>query len=183
MKKSIIFGIMAMFAMGALTVNAQESITEGNGKIKKETIKQGDEKPSSDQPKTKEMPAGVIKDVQKPINKEESKDKKVDGTTPAMKDVQRPGYKEESKDKKVDGTTPAVKDVQRPGYKEESKDKKIDGRSSRVKRAQGPKYKDESKTQKVEGQKTPQMKDKSKSADKKKDESKKGKKNIKTGVK
>jgi hypothetical protein len=177
MKKSIIFGVLAMFAVSALSVqnvNAQNGTT-----VKTQPTKENVKADQKEQPKNPTQAANEPKvkvqqdqeNAQKgaPIHKvkgnKSSKKTMTRETTmkkennqsqqnangePQMKDMQKPGQKNDAKAvTKKAGTEPAVKDMQKPqGQKNDAKAETKKASSEPAMRTTQPK--NETKAQKKE---------------------------------
>ena len=163
MKKSIIFGVLAMFAVSAVSVNAQEPVNQKN-EPKKETVKDKSQKAnpvqSANQNKTKGDPNSEGVTPAKPKKGGEKVKNDVDSqktgkTGPAVNDVQKPKQKNDAKVEKTNNE-PQMKDVQKPKQKNDAKVEKTNN-EPQMKDVQKPKVKPENKAQKKN--KEPLMKD------------------------
>lgn len=154
MKKSIIFGVLAMFAVSAVSVNAQVPANQKN-EPKKETVKDKSQKAnpvqSANQNKTKGdansegvAPAKPKKGSERVKN--DVTNQKADKTGPAMNDVQKPKQKSDAKVQEKN-KEPQMKDVQKPQVKPENKAEKKN-KEPLMKDVQKPKIKNEGKQDK-----------------------------------
>lgn len=163
MKKSIIFGVLAMFAVSAVSVNAQVPANQKN-EPKKETVKDKSQKAnpvqSANQNKTKGdansegvAPAKPKKGSERVKN--DVTNQKADKTGPAMNDVQKPKQKSDAKVQEKN-KEPQMKDVQKPKQKSDAKVQEKN-KEPQMKDVQKPQVKPENKAEKKN--KEPLMKD------------------------
>ena len=140
-----------MFAVSAVSVNAQEPVNQKN-EPKKETVKDKSQKAnpvqSANQNKTKGDPNSEGVTPAKPKKGGEKVKNDVDSqktgkTGPAVNDVQKPKQKNDAKVEKTNNE-PQMKDVQKPKVKPENKAQKKN-KEPLMKDVQKPKVKNESK--------------------------------------